>query len=134
MMRALLRLIEWLFALSLLAILVGGFRNLLGDNYDLMQRAEALTCNDEPDGCAIEEMRHERSFYAQTYDFRTHRRRNVHVSCLRDMILIGEYACTVSVPYVLNALPSAAPSGPRPSASSAPSGIGRQPPSSAMRR
>ncbi len=84
MKRTLVTLIEWLFALSLLALLVGGFRNVLGDNFDLMQRAEALTCNDEPDGCVIEEMRHERGFYAQTYDFRTHRRRNVHVSCVRD--------------------------------------------------
>jgi len=126
MQRAVVTLLEWLFVLSLLAIVFGSFRNLLGDNFDLMQRAEALACRDEPAGCAVEEMRHERSFYAQTYDFRTHRRRNVHVSCLRDMILIGEYACTVQVPYVLNALPSAAPSGPRAPASSAHSGAVRR--------
>lgn len=81
-----------------------------------MQRAEALACSDEPTGCAVEEMVHERSFYAQTYDFRTHRRRNVHVSCLREMILIGEYACIVQAPYMLNALPSAPPTGSGPPA------------------
>jgi hypothetical protein len=120
--------LKWLFMLSLLAILFGSSRNLLVDSFELVQRAEVVSYRDEPAGCAAEEMRNEWSFYAQTYDSRTHRRRSVHLGCLRELILRGEYECTCQIPYGLNALPSAAPGGPRSPASSAPSGAVRRPP------
>ncbi len=111
MQRAFVTLIQLLFTLSILALIVAGFRNLLDDNYEVTQRAKALACSGEPPGCAVDEMFLQRSFYAQTFDFTSRRSRSVHVRCVRDMVLIGDYGCTVSAPYeALNAQPSAAPS------------------------
>jgi hypothetical protein len=110
MQRAFGTLLQWLFTLCVLAVIACGFRNLLGDNYEIMQRAEALACSEEPPGCAMEGMLHARSFYAQTFDYTTHRHRSVRVECLRELILIGDYACTAHPAYELNARPSAVPS------------------------
>ena len=107
-------LAQWLLTLSILALIVGGLRNLVDDNYEVTQRAKALACSGEPPGCAVEAMSLQRSFYAQTFDFTFRRSRIVHVRCLRELVLIGDYTCTVSAPYdALNAQPSAAPSAPR---------------------
>lgn len=110
-------LAQWLLTLSVLALIVGGLRNLVDDNYEVTQRAKALACSGEQPGCAVEAMAMQRSFYAQTFDFTSRRSRVVHVRCLRELVLIGDYTCTVSTPYdELGAQPSAAPSAPKRSA------------------
>ncbi len=114
MQRAFVTLIQWLLTLSVLALMVAGFRNLLDDNYEVTQRAKALACSGEPPGCAVDAMFMQRSFFAQTFDFTSRRSRVVHVRCVRELVLIGDYTCAVSAPYdALNAQPSAAPSAPR---------------------
>lgn len=68
--------------------------NVLSDNYAVEQAAKAVACGDQGDRCNARVTRMERNPFAQTFEIATSKR-DVGVKCMRSLVLVGEYGCTL---------------------------------------
>jgi hypothetical protein len=68
--------------------------NMHSDNSALVQEAEQLACR----GRCIRLIRMERSPFAQSFTFQTsiERQTTTTLQCQRELVLLGEYHCTVA--------------------------------------
>jgi hypothetical protein len=84
------------FAVFALCVLfsVSAAYNVMSDNYAIEQDAKSVACRDEGDKCTAQVTRMERTPFAQSFEITT-TKREVGVKCVRSLIMVGDYACTL---------------------------------------
>jgi hypothetical protein len=124
--RTVVRLIESLVGLALVCACLAGLYNVLSDNAEVARAAEIAACADQTGPCRAQLTLFVRTPIAQSFDFATTRKKNVHVRCAREWVLVGGYACAASdvdtglfpvqspAPSSRSSAPAPRSSGPRP--------------------
>jgi hypothetical protein len=79
----------------LTAACLAGLYNVLRNDLDVQMLAEAVACEGEAPGCAVQKVSWERGPIAETFEMRNRRQEVVRVRCTREDILLGEYSCKV---------------------------------------
>jgi hypothetical protein len=82
-----------LFALCLL-FTVSAFYNVFSDNAAIERMAGAVACGDQGPTCNARITRLTRTPFGQTFELATPKR-TVGVKCVRQLVLVGEYSCTL---------------------------------------
>lgn len=88
------RLGSYLFTAICLAFTVGALINVMADNREVEQMANAVACGDQGPKCNPQLTRMQRNPFSQTFDLVT-TKRTVTVSCARSFYLFGSYSCAV---------------------------------------
>jgi hypothetical protein len=90
--RAVKRLLQATFAVLCVVLSIGGLRNVLSDNIDVIRAANEVACGDQGKDCRAQMTRMERNPIAQTFGITTPKR-TVDVRCTRSLWFFGTYRC-----------------------------------------
>lgn len=67
--------------------------NVMSDNAEVEGMASNVACKKEGPTCKAQKTRMERTPFAQTFRFVTSKNAEFEVRCVRQFVLLGEYAC-----------------------------------------
>jgi len=127
------RFLEAVISLLFLAAFVAAAYNVFADNYAVTRLAEEAACAGKGPACRLDGMLMVRTPIAQSFDYLIGGKQ-VHIRCVREYVLVGEYACTAEgagVPLGLGTGAASAASAARPAAPRAPAAASARPPSPA---
>jgi hypothetical protein len=94
-MRRTLDLLLSLLFLALFAACVAGLYNVVRDDQDVVELAEAAACEGEGARCTVQRLFYERGPSAETFELLNLRQEVVRVRCARQDVLLGPYVCNV---------------------------------------
>jgi hypothetical protein len=77
-----------------LVFTVSAVYNVFSDNAAVERMASAVACGDQGPTCNARITRLTRTPFGQTFEWATPKR-TVGVKCVRQLVLVGEYSCTV---------------------------------------
>ncbi|AKT41044.1 hypothetical protein [Chondromyces crocatus] len=69
--------------------------NVLADNTEVEKAARAVACAEEGPTCSTTLTRLARTPLGQSMTFTSRKGKTVDVCCVRSLVLVGEYACSI---------------------------------------
>lgn len=83
-----------LFFLVCVLFTITAVYNVMSDNAEVLALASASACRGEASTCRAQMTSMERTPFGQTFELATPKRK-VEVRCVRALVLVGDYACTL---------------------------------------